>query len=128
VPKQAAGLSYAVRFPVLAKYFGQLCLVVAALTVVPLAVSLIHGETPIAFRYAIVIVVLAGTGGILGRIRPPPGEVQVNEAMEEDLVGGTKAHAHRVLVHSFRPGSRHGNRGSRGPADNKERGLGMYEG
>jgi trk system potassium uptake protein len=80
VPKQAAGLSYAVRFPVLGKYFGQLCLVVAALTVVPLAVSLIHGETPIAFRYAIVIVALAGTGGVLGRM-PAPREIQVNEAM-----------------------------------------------
>jgi trk system potassium uptake protein TrkH len=80
VQKQAAGLSYAVRSPVLAKYFGQLCLVVAVLTVVPLAVSLIHGETPIAFRYAIVIVALAGTGGILGRL-PAPLEVQVNEAM-----------------------------------------------
>ena len=31
MPKQAAGLSYAVRFPLLGKYFGQLCLVVAAL-------------------------------------------------------------------------------------------------
>jgi trk system potassium uptake protein len=80
VSKQATGLSYAIRFPVLAKYFGQLCLVVAALTVVPLAVAVIHGETPIAFRYAIVIVALAGTGGILGRL-PAPREVQVNEAM-----------------------------------------------
>lgn len=111
MPKQAAGLSYAVRFPVLGKYFGQLCLVVAALMVVPLAVTLIHGETPIVFRYVILIVALAGTAGILGRM-PAPREIQVNEAMEEDLVGGIKAHAHRVLLHSFRPGSRHGNHGS----------------
>jgi trk system potassium uptake protein len=80
VPKQRAGLIYAVRFPVLAKYSGQLCLVVAALTVVPLAVSLIHGETPIACRYVLVIIGLAGTGGILARISAP-GDLQVNEAM-----------------------------------------------
>lgn len=54
--------------------------------------------------------------------------IAFTEVMEEDLVGGTKAHGHRVLVHSFRPGSRHGNRGSRGPADNNGGGLGMYEG
>jgi trk system potassium uptake protein len=43
-------------------------------------VSLIHSETQIAFRYAIVIVSLAGIGGILGRMQVPR-EMQVNEAM-----------------------------------------------
>lgn len=80
MPKQAAGLSYAVRFPVLKKYFGQLCLVIAALTLLPLAVSLISGETHIAFRYAIVIVAMSGAGRFLGRMYAPR-EVQVNEAM-----------------------------------------------
>jgi len=40
--------------PVMGKYFGQLCLVVTALTVVPLAVSLIHAAAhhqPIFGRY-----------------------------------------------------------------------------
>ena len=78
--KQAAELTYAVRFSVLAKYFGQLCLVVAALTVMPLAVSLICGEFRISFRYTIVIAALAGLGSTLGRMRAPV-EVQVNEAM-----------------------------------------------
>lgn len=78
--KQAAGLSYAVRFSVLKKYFGQLCLVIAALTLLPLAVSLISGETHITFRYAIVILAMAGAGGFLGRMSAPR-EVQVNEAM-----------------------------------------------
>lgn len=87
MPKQAAGLSYAVRFSVLAKYFGHLCLVVAALTVVPLTVSLFYGETPIAFKYGIVIVALAGTSGILGRMPALP-EVQVNEAMVAGLQAG----------------------------------------
>ena len=78
--RQAAGLSYAVRFSVLKKYFGQLCLVIAALTLLPAAVSLIYGHTHITFRYAIVIVAMAGAGGFLGRIHAPRG-VQVNEAM-----------------------------------------------
>jgi len=80
VPKQAAGLTYAVRFSVLAKYFGQLCLVVAALTVLPLVVSLINGEAHITLRYAIVTFALAGAGSLLGRMQAPR-EVQVNEAM-----------------------------------------------
>ena len=77
---QADGLSYAVRFSVLAKYFGQLCLVVAVLTIVPLVVSLVHLETQISYRYAIVILALGGVGRRLGRIAAPR-EVQVNEAM-----------------------------------------------
>jgi len=80
VPKQAAALSYAVRFRVLGKYFGQLCLVVAALTVVPLVVSLLDGETQIAYRYVAVVTALAGLGGLLGRMHAP-SDVQVNEAM-----------------------------------------------
>ncbi|MFO7738494.1 MAG: potassium transporter TrkG [Desulfatiglandaceae bacterium] len=78
--KQASGLSYAVRFSVLRKYFGQLCLVIAALTLMPAAVSLIYGQTHITFRYAIVIAAMAGAGGFLGRMYGPR-EVQVNEAL-----------------------------------------------
>lgn len=78
--KQADGLSYAVRFSVLAKYFGQLCLVVASLTVFPLGVSLMYGEIHITVRYAVVICALAGIGGLLGRIRASV-EVQINEVM-----------------------------------------------
>jgi len=80
VSRQAAGLTYAVRFSVLSKYFGELCLVVAALTLLPLAVSLIDGETHVALRYAVVIFALAGVGGLLARMHAP-SEVQVNEAM-----------------------------------------------
>ncbi len=68
------------RFFVLTKYFGQLCLVVAALTAIPLVVSLICGENLITFRYTIVIVALTGLGALLGRLHAP-AEVQVNEAM-----------------------------------------------
>ena len=77
---QGSGLIYAVRFSVLAKYFGQLCLVIAALTILPLAVSLFDAETSTTFRYAVVIFALAGIGAFLGRIQAPLN-VQANEAM-----------------------------------------------
>lgn len=80
MPNQADALSYAVRFPVLAKYFGQLCLVVAMLSLFPLAVSVFYGETQLTYRYGAVILLLAGGGFLLGRIQAPRN-VQVNEAM-----------------------------------------------
>jgi trk system potassium uptake protein TrkH len=43
VAKQATELRYAVRHRVIARYFGQLCLVLATLTVAPLLVSLLTG-------------------------------------------------------------------------------------
>jgi trk system potassium uptake protein len=78
--KQARGLSYAVRFSVLGKYFGQLCIVLSLLTVFPLAFSFVSGETHIFERYLLVIALTAGLGWLLGRMRAP-SEVQVNEAM-----------------------------------------------
>lgn len=78
--KQATGLRYAVRFRVVCKYFGQLCLVLAALTLVPLVVSLIFGDTTIGTRYGIVILVLAALGAGLARVRSHTG-VQTNEGM-----------------------------------------------
>jgi trk system potassium uptake protein len=78
--RQAIELSYAVRLPVLGKYFGQLSLVVAVLTLVPLAVALAYGELAIAQRYAVVVAVLAGVGGLLVRLRAAR-RVQANEAL-----------------------------------------------
>lgn len=77
---QAYGLSYSVRIPVLGKYFGQFCMVISALTLVPLGISLLFGETHISLRYFVVIVVLGGLGAVLSRI-PTPGQVQDNEGM-----------------------------------------------
>ncbi len=48
--KQATELRYAVRFRVVFKYFGQLCLVLATLSLAPLAISLIFGDTRIRLR------------------------------------------------------------------------------
>ncbi|MEK6201654.1 MAG: TrkH family potassium uptake protein, partial [Desulfobulbaceae bacterium] len=78
--KQATELRYAVRPRVLCRYFGQLCLVLAALSLVPLAVSLIFGDTTISLRYTIVIGGLATFGVSMARMRAP-SRVQANEAM-----------------------------------------------
>ena len=78
--KQAKELSYAIRFRVIFKYFGQLCLVLSALTLVPLVMSLIFGDRSITLRYAVVVLGLAGLGLWTGRLRAP-SSVQANEGM-----------------------------------------------
>jgi len=80
VAKQAIELRYAVRFRVVFKYFGQLCLVLVALTLVPLVMSVIFGDATISLRYGIVIGVLAALGTSLARMRAPSW-VQANEGM-----------------------------------------------
>jgi trk system potassium uptake protein TrkH len=80
VAKQATELRYAVRFHVVFKYFGQLCLVLAVLTLVPLVMSLIFGDTLISLRYAIVISGLAPLGAGLARLRTS-SRVQPSEGM-----------------------------------------------
>jgi trk system potassium uptake protein TrkH len=80
VAKQATELSYAVRFRVLCKYFSQLCLVLAGLSLVPMVVSLIFGDTTIGLRYTIVIGGLAALGITMARLRAP-SRVQANEGM-----------------------------------------------
>jgi trk system potassium uptake protein TrkH len=80
VGKQATELRYAVRFRVVFKYFGQLCLVLAVLTMVPLVLSLIFGERTITLRYAVVVCGLGGLGLGTARLRAP-SSVQANEGM-----------------------------------------------
>ena len=78
--KQSIELSYAVRFRVVFKYFGQLSLVLAALSLVPLVMSVIFGDTSVSLRYGIVIGGLSASGFGLARLRAP-SRVQVNEGM-----------------------------------------------
>jgi len=80
VAKQALELRYAVRFRVVCKYFGQLCLVLAVLTLAPLAVSLICGGIANSLRYGVVICGLAFLGAGLARLRTP-ARMQANEGM-----------------------------------------------
>jgi len=73
-------LRYSVRALPVLKYFGQLCIVLALLTLVPLVVSLALGSYQIALRYSIVAVGVFVTGFFLRRL-PTPKRIQTNEAM-----------------------------------------------
>lgn len=73
-------LRYSVRPLPILKYFGQLCIVLALLTLVPLVVSAILGSYHVTLRYSIVVVGVFVTGLLLRRL-PTPRRVQTNEAM-----------------------------------------------
>ena len=68
VTQQATELRYAVRPRVLCRYFGEMCLIVAALSLMPLLVSLLFGDTSSGLRYGFVIGVLAAFGFTLARL------------------------------------------------------------
>jgi len=73
-------LRYSVRpLPVL-KYFGQLCIVLALLTLVPLVVSILVGDYRVTLRYAVIVLGVFVTGFSLRRL-PTPRRIQTNEAM-----------------------------------------------
>jgi len=73
-------LSYSVRPLTVLKYFGQLCIVLALLTLVPLVVSILVGDYLVTLRYAIVVVGVFTMGFFLRRL-PTPRRIQTNEAM-----------------------------------------------
>jgi len=73
-------LRYSVRLSPILKYFGQLCIVLALLTLVPLVVSIILGDYRVTLRYAIVVVGVFTMGFFLQRL-PTPRHIQTNEAM-----------------------------------------------
>ena len=73
-------LRYSVRFLPVLKYFGQICIVLALLTLVPLVVSIILGDYRVALRYTIVVVSVFLMGFSLQRL-PTPKRIQTNEAM-----------------------------------------------
>jgi trk system potassium uptake protein TrkH len=73
-------LRYSVRPLRVLKYFGQLCIVLALLTLVPLIVSILLGDYRVTLRYSIVVVGVFLTGFFLQRL-PTPKRIQTNEAM-----------------------------------------------
>lgn len=73
-------LRFAVRMSVVIGRLGQLFVPLAALTVVPLGISLLYGQPWVALRYLVVIGVLLATGVVALRL-PHPKELQTNEAM-----------------------------------------------
>jgi trk system potassium uptake protein TrkH len=76
----AAVLSYAVRPAVVGRYLGQLALVQAALTLVPLAVALAQGDHRFGGRLAAVAALLLVAGGPVARL-PRPAHLQTNEGL-----------------------------------------------
>jgi len=76
----AAALSYAVRPRVVGYYLGQLLIVLAALTVVPLLLSVYYGDYAFTWRLALVLAVLAAVSVALLRL-PSPTEIRSNEAL-----------------------------------------------
>lgn len=75
-----AALSHAVRPRVVAKYLGQLALMLALLAIVPLGMSLLLGEVAFTFRYIVVIGLLVVLAGPLVRLSAPT-HIQTNEAL-----------------------------------------------
>ena len=73
-------ISYAVRVPVIAKYIGQLGLMLALLTLPPFIVSLLFNEYDFSIRFLAVIVVLCIAGIPLARL-PAPDHLQTNEGL-----------------------------------------------
>jgi trk system potassium uptake protein TrkH len=79
-------LGYAVRLRVVAKYVGQLALVLAGLMALPLALALFDGETAFAVRFGAVCALLVALGAPLARLAVPL-QIQVNEALAITAVG-----------------------------------------
>jgi trk system potassium uptake protein TrkH len=73
-------LRYAVRPLAVLKYFGLLGFVLALMTVVPLAVSLVFGDYHVSLRYAVVVIGIFILSAGLMRL-PAPKRLQTNEAM-----------------------------------------------
>jgi trk system potassium uptake protein TrkH len=78
--KQIYVLSYSVRGRVVLKYFGQLCIVLAALPLVTLAVSIFYGEYMFILPYSGVMLFIGVTGILLSRIKAP-SNIQANESL-----------------------------------------------
>lgn len=73
-------LTNALRPRVVLKYLGQLFLILALLSLVPLAGAAIEQAWQQTWRYGVVIVVLSVVGGGLARL-PAPNRIQGNEAL-----------------------------------------------
>ncbi|HEY0634314.1 MAG TPA: potassium transporter TrkG [Gammaproteobacteria bacterium] len=76
----AASLRFAVRLPVVAKYLGQLGVMLALLNLAPLLVAIAHQEWSITLRLLVVEVVLLTLSLPAARLAPPQS-LQGNEAL-----------------------------------------------
>ena len=77
--ERVESLQYAVRLGVVAKYLGELSIILAAIMLVPLIAALVNHELLQFQRYLIVLAILAALGA-LARL-PSPMHILPNEAM-----------------------------------------------
>ena len=80
MPNSGSELRYAVRPRILLKYFGQLCLVLAVLSLGPLVVSLVSGEHFMSAKFGGVLVGFLAIWGSLAWMRAPR-DLQTNEGI-----------------------------------------------
>jgi len=80
MPSSTTALTYAVRLRPVGRYLSQLALMLALLSLAPLAVSLIFGEYAFSLRFAVVIVGLL-IAAIPGLRLPGEEQLQSNEAI-----------------------------------------------
>ena len=73
-------LGYAVRLWVVAKYVGQLAVILAGLMALPLALALFDAQTAFALRFGAACLVLLALGVPLARLAAP-AQIQANEAL-----------------------------------------------
>lgn len=73
-------LIYAVRGRVVLKYGGQLALVLAVLTLLPLLVAVLEADWEMGLRYLILCAALFVVGGLFARL-PAPEVIRTNEAL-----------------------------------------------
>ena len=78
--EQPQTLAYAVRAKVVLKYLGQLMLLLAALDLLPAVVALGYGDSELALRFSIVVVILVALSVPWVRVAVPK-EIQTNEAL-----------------------------------------------
>jgi len=81
-----AALTHAVRPRLVAKYWGQLVLVVGALMLAPFATALAIGESSVGWRLAEVAVAFAAIGALAARL-PVGAPIQANEALVVTALG-----------------------------------------
>ena len=96
--RQFVELTYSVRLPVLCRYFGQYCFVLAALTVPPVVVAAMTASWLVAACYGIVVIGCVLLGALLSRF-DAPSNVQRNEAMT--LVVGSFLFTSLVMTFPF---------------------------
>jgi len=80
LPEAINSLSYAIRPGTVIKHLGQMFIMVAMLTLVPLVVSIGFGEYHLTSRYLIIVLLLFLAGFFSSRIEHV-GDLQINEAL-----------------------------------------------